>query len=310
MSEANNGVKMERLKSMIVEDKKKILPYLLKYNNRLCEFNFLNLNTWTKEYGFKYLFHEDNLVIYSSKEDIIYMPLGKDINAKELLEVSDIFLDDGKSGNMMFIFEDLVHKNLSFLEKHFSLYPDRANFDYIYETRSLAELKGRKLHKKRNLISQFERKNPDYKVLKMTREHHEGCLSLCQTWCDLKSAVREEYSVEMKAIKALFERFESLDGEGLCVIADDRIIAFSIFSRLSDDSFDVHFEKFDMNYKGAAQIINRETAKYLMDRCKYINREQDMGISGLRKNKRSYKPAFLVKSYKLIRRKKDKICRK
>ncbi|PLX19647.1 MAG: hypothetical protein C0601_01255 [Candidatus Muiribacterium halophilum] len=301
---------MNRLKSIIVEDKELLLKYLMKYNNYLCEFNFLNLNTWTKEYGFKWMIYNDRLVIYSSKEDIIYMPLGEKLSPEDLLEISDIFLDDGKSGNMMFIFEKFVHENLSFLEKHFSIFPDRANFDYIYETKSLAELKGKKLHKKRNLISQFERRNPEYTVAKLDKEHQEGCLSLCQKWCDLKSCDREDFIIEMKAIKALFERFEKLNGEGLCLIVEDKIVAFSIFSRLSKDTFDVHFEKFDINYKGAAQIINRETARYLQERCNYINREQDMGIPGLRKNKRSYKPVFLAKSYKLIRRKKDKICRK
>ena len=72
-----------------------------------------------------------------------------------------------------------------------------------------------------------------------------------------------------------------------------KLTAFSIFSRLNDTTYNVQFEKADFRKKGAAQLINQETAKLLQDRCIYLNREQDLGVKGLRQAKMSYNPVRL-----------------
>ncbi|MCP3898465.1 MAG: DUF2156 domain-containing protein, partial [Desulfobacteraceae bacterium] len=63
---------------------------------------------------------------------------------------------------------------------------------------------------------------------------------------------------------------------------------------------DVHFEKADVNFKGTAQVINQETAKYLQKKCRYLNKEQDLGIKGLRQAKMSYYPEMLFEPYGLV----------
>jgi hypothetical protein len=81
------------------------------------------------------------------------------------------------------------------------------------------------------------------------------------------------------------------------------MIAFTIYSQQSDDMVNVHFEKFDREMKGAAQLINWETAKHLQDRYLYVNREEDMGVPGLRKSKRSYQPLMVLDSYRIKKNK-------
>jgi len=91
-------------------------------------------------------------------------------------------------------------------------------------------------------------------------------------------------------------------GEGGILQINGRLIAFSIFSRLNRETADVHFEKSDTTVKGAAQVINQETARSLAGRFSWINREQDLGIDGLRQAKRSYMPDQILMPYTLVPR--------
>jgi hypothetical protein len=89
--------------------------------------------------------------------------------------------------------------------------------------------------------------------------------------------------------------WDILPCEGIIICLHDKIAAYSIFSPQTPDMADEHFEKFDPDKKGSAQIVNWETARHLQNRYKYLNREQDLGMEGLRQAKLSYQPAFLVK---------------
>ena len=102
---------------------------------------------------------------------------------------------------------------------------------------------------------------------------------------------------ELLAIGNIFSNFERLNIEGIALFAESKFAAFAIFSRHLDGSYIVHIEKSDKRIKGAAQVINKECAKYLSDKCVYINREQDLGIPGLRHAKKSYAPEFVLINY-------------
>ena len=57
------------------------------------------------------------------------------------------------------------------------------------------------------------------------------------------------------------------------------------------------FEKGDVNYVGVYQTLNQVVAeKYFPDGA-LVNRQEDMGIEGLRKAKLSYFPKILVEKY-------------
>ena len=97
----------------------------------------------------------------------------------------------------------------------------------------------------------------------------------------------------MISIKKAFSSFELLPLEGIAIYIEDSLVAYSVYSRLNKDVFTIHFEKADYSYQGIAQVINWETAKALQERCMYINREQDLGVPGLRKAKLSYEPLLI-----------------
>jgi hypothetical protein len=95
---------------------------------------------------------------------------------------------------------------------------------------------------------------------------------------------------EIKAIGNTLENWNNLPVEGIIICLNNRIVAYSIFSPQTEDMVTVHFEKFDPDKKGSAQVITWETARYLQGRFKWMNREQDIGLEGLRQAKLSYVP--------------------
>ena len=103
------------------------------------------------------------------------------------------------------------------------------------------------------------------------------------------------------AVSAAFHgSYRELGLHGLSLLSGGNIEAFAIFSPINSDSWTVHFEKARSDCKGAAQVINQRTAQYLLGKCEYINREQDLGIPGLRQAKQSYLPDRMLKDFLLI----------
>ncbi len=171
--------------------------------------------------------------------------------------------------------------------------------DYIYLTENLAALPGSKYSKKRNHINQFERKYPDYRFELLTTANLGQTLEVEEKW--LGESDDPDLLVEKKIIEKAFENFEQLavvcGMTGGLIFVQDEPIAFCLASNLSNDVTDIHFEKsiapFDRD--GAYAIINREFAKTI--HTKYLNREEDLGIEGLRKAKLSYYPEMVLDKF-------------
>jgi len=71
-------------------------------------------------------------------------------------------------------------------------------------------------------------------------------------------------------------------------------------TRLSEDTFDVHFEKAREDIEGAYNAINCEFARYLRQKhpeVRFLNRDDDLGLEGLRKAKLSYNPHHLLEKH-------------
>jgi len=284
-----------------VSDREILNRILEPENKMLCSYNFSNLYIWGDIYKTKWKIFKERLLIYNSIDDFLYMPAGRDFEVRELLEISDAFIAQKKGGNFMFASADYIEKNKD-IASYFRAEPDRDNADYIYSTRKLVEMKGKKLHRKKNLISQFLRNNPGYVLRKLEQQFFKDCFELAEKWCKIKNCNQSGYTHETSALKRAFDNFKELELEGLVIFVRDRIVAFSIFDRQNRNTADLHFEKYDPEIKGSEQVICWETAKYLLDRYEYLNREEDMGIGGLRQAKISYDPEYLLITYRLYRK--------
>lgn len=265
------------------------------------EFSFSTLFMWNQPPGYRWQLFRDRLLIYSENLRALLLTPGDATGMDDLLALSNALIAQGRSGDMLFVPTQVVNENPE-LQQWFECQVDRANADYIYLTESLAELKGRRLQKKRNLIHQFLNLYPDYRVSPLSTSHFTECFRLAEKWCRGHTCQRMGYEHEFSALKRAFVHFSDLPLEGLLLEAGGQVAGFSIFSPLNDRTYIAHFEKADSHVKGSAQMINRETAKFLKPRAQYINREQDLGLPGLRKAKLSYCPDMILESFRLTRR--------
>lgn len=190
---------------------------------------------------------------------------------------------------------------------------DRDGWDYLYALDRLAGLGGKKLHGKRNHIRRFEESHPDWQVEQITMDNLAECAEMDLEWNrryrSLDAAGEEAEARtrldERHAMSRAFAQYEALGMDGLLLRTGGKVVAFTMGSPISADTFDVHFEKAYGEIQGAYPMINREFARWLQANrpgVRWLNREDDMGLEGLRKSKESYYPDRMVEKSAAIQR--------
>ncbi len=270
-----------------------IIGCLNAFPKQACDLNLCNLFTWGKLYKLHYFIWKGAYVIYNPRYHYLAFPFCYNFDAKSLADlVKDFRSIDPKTEMILFPDEWLnLHPDA---QDYFRIRTHEDWSDYVYLSERLFSLSGKKLAKKKNLLSQFHRLYPVYQVTNIVKEDKDAILEHFKKWQSDRDIKDINLTMEYKAVKNAFEYWDVLPLEGLKLIVGNDILAWTIFSPQTKDMITVHFEKFDPAIKGCAQAINWETAKYVKDSYKYINREQDMGIEGLRHAKRSYEPEFMV----------------
>lgn len=260
---------------------------------------------WSECYGTKIHMDENFALIKTDKNDLnYYFPIGK-LNDEELKKAINYLMEDCKnSGGKEFKISRLNKQDAESLEKimpgEFEINENRDRFEYIYNSEDLANLKGKKYHGKRNHISKFKNLY-DWTYDKIVPEKKEIYLKFFEKWFEKNSEKEGKDSIEeFKAIKKSFENYEKLEFEGGIILVDGEITACTIGEKINGENFVVHFEKAFTEFEGAYTIINQEFSKTLEERFKFINREEDLGIEGLRKAKLSYKPFLLLEKYDAV----------
>lgn len=185
----------------------------------------------------------------------------------------------------------------------FTFEEDRNGFDYLYEIDRLADLPGKKLHAKRNHIRRFDEQFPDWLAEDITPANVPECVELERQWTAIRQEEEggeETVSEETVAVIEALYHMDKLGLEGLLIRADGSPVAFSLGGLITPECFDVNFEKSFGDIQGAYPAINREMARLVRERhpqVKWLNREDDLGLEGLRRAKLSYQPDVLVAKY-------------
>lgn len=268
---------------------------LMSGGERGCEYSFANLNLWGRQ---RAAFLDGFLVLFSQFErnSVYPFPVGKgDIKA-----VLDAIISDARERGIVCRLTGLTAENTMLLEElypgKFRFYPDRDGCDYVYLIDDLAELKGRKFQKKRNHLNRFREDHPDCAIAPITPQSLPALQEMISQWYEGRDDDRD-YHLEQHALHRAFCHMEELDLEGIMLTENGRILAFAIGSPLSEITFDIHFEKAAEDVDGAYPAINQAFAAHLREKyphLQYLDREDDMGIPGLRKAKLSYNPDHLV----------------
>ena len=183
----------------------------------------------------------------------------------------------------------------------------RNSYDYIYTVEELSELHGKKLQAKRNHCNRFEQDHPDARTEVITPENLSLCREMVKKWYEVHEW-NEQIEQEKTAISRAFDHSEAAHMDGLMLIDNGGVIAFSMGARMNEQYYDVCFEKAYSAINGAYAMINREFSRMIAEKypeLEFLNREDDMGEPGLRKAKESYQPTLLLAKYNATLREEE-----
>lgn len=262
---------------------------------------FTNMVCWNHFSHFRYAYVNGCVVIASTVGGITQYrpPIGPrdPVLMREFLELA---LNESDETTIMLIDSDTAQW-MRKIDPGLMLVPDRDHFDYIYNAADLAELPGKHYLKIRSQIHKF-RKNYRHTVEPITLENREELIDFLEKWCKLKGCASDSFLAhEIEATSYAIEHLSELSLRGLLIRVDSEVEAISLFERLNADTAVIHFEKGMTEYEGIYKAINEETAKVLTGEVKYINRESDLGVEGLREAKMRYHPDHMVEVYSLKR---------
>jgi len=280
------------------EDKERYLHYLLNGSDRSCEYSFVNLYLWGRQNAT--IIH-DHMVLFSqfNRQSVYPYPIGDG----EKKPVLDAIIADAKERGIPCRITSLSAEAKDTLE---TLYPgmfrfhcDRDGYDYVYDINDLADLPGKKYQKKRNHCNRFRTDYPNYHVEPLNDDNLSKVQEMLSAWYADKEQENpdNDFLMEQVALNKAFTHYKELELDGLVLFNDEKVLGFTMGSRLSHDTYDIHFEKAWGDVNGAYAIINYEFARYLREKhpdIRFLDREDDMGIEGLRIAKERYFPHHMV----------------
>lgn len=272
-----------------------------RYNDRFSaysDFNFTNLYSWNV--GREVLISElnGNLVYrfadYQSGEPF-YMFMGDcDVNNTAIALLD---LQDTNAAELRLIPEctaRLLDDRLFTIEE----LPEHA--DYIERVDELCKLAGRHFASRRHQAARFMRAYPSaiFDVLDLAdpRLRHE-VVQLYKAWT---RGALGEHAAELAAFERCVEFFR--DRTVMTALrVDGDIVGITLHEPIGKQMAINHFEKTMIgSYVGVSAYLVWRTAQFLSERgIRFINIEQDLGIPGLRTNKRSYAPVDRLRKYRV-----------
>ena len=289
---------MIQFEKISIDQKNWLNEYLHRMDKRCCEYSYVNLYLW----GRKRVAELNGFLLLQAQFDrksVYLYPVGEG----DIKVVLDAIIHDASVRGIPCCLSALTEADCRQVEAlypgAFQIYCDRDSYDYIYAIDDLAALRGRKFQKKRNHLNRFEQEHPDAQILPLDAQTMEAAHLLAQKWYEERTAIDPDgdYHLEKIALERAFSHYGELGMEGVVLVEQGNVMAFAMGSRLTGDTYDIHFEKALGASDGTYAAINRGFARYLREKypeVKWLNREDDMGIEGLRKAKLSYNPDHMV----------------
>jgi len=187
---------------------------------------------------------------------------------------------------------------------HFTYREDKDNYDYVYLTQDLINLKGRKYSAKKNHLNTFMKRYPIHQYLPICKDLVPSCINIAIEWYRNRAPLDAMLLYEKDAIIEALNHFDDLGLTGGAILVDGEVKAFAFGEPLNEDTIVIHIEKGNPEIRGIYQVINQQFCEHAWYEYKYVNREEDMGIKGLRAAKQSYHPIMMIKKYDITLRSK------
>jgi len=293
-----------------LSDREWLAPILEALPHRICDHCFSTLYIWQYKYSIRIAVEDDVIyLVYGFETDhpMYFAPICSD---DRLADAVSRLREDAAARGVPFVMGMLNEAGKAMLEAacpgQFDFAEDRDNADYIYDAESLRTYAGKKLHSKRNFTNRFEAEfDGRYVIEPVSKENLKEIMVFNHSRC---LATREEKGLSQEiqncgmheeacAISTALIYREPLHITGVCLKLDGKVVAYALGTKLSADTYLEQIEKADPTVPGAYPMITRAFARMCTENARYINREEDMGIEGLRKAKLSFNPEIINLRY-------------
>lgn len=289
-------------KPLGLEDKEIFQRLLRDYQPETSELTFTNLLIWKNFYKFSWSLERDWLLIISGSADgrnWALPPVGPASRAEICKKLFKWFRDaQGIESPSIERADNRLVAEL-FRSPEFIIEPQRDHFDYVYRSEDLIHLAGSKYQAARNHLHHV-RRSYAYAYEPLQERHLSACMELAGIWCDLKRCA-EDLSLlgEWEAVRASLQNFRDLPLQGGVILIADQVEAFTLGELLNKETAVVHIEKANPLISGLYAAINQEFCQHSWSQVPFLNREQDLGVPGLRTAKMSYHPHHLVEKFRI-----------
>jgi len=281
-----------------VEHREIIERALEKRQPEVSENNFTEMFMWKESRALKLSALDDCLILAGTSGDInfIHVPMGGEGAAFAVKKVLGYFKDKGEKCGVYGIIPGEFEK-FGVDSEEFIKEPLRDQFDYVYLRDDLARLEGRKYDGKRNLIKKFKESN-SFSFEKIIGANIEECIAFQEHWCKVRNCPDDlSLNEESTGVMEVLKNYSRLSCTGGALRISGKIQGITVAGRLNANTALVHIEKANANYKGIYQVINNIFVNEMLDGFEFVNREQDVGVEGLRKAKLSYYPHHMVEKH-------------
>ena len=289
---------MLNFKTPEISDKPWVDECLAHANSMNCEYTFGNAFVWSEAYATEICKYKNFFICrWGEGKNISYsLPLGEG----DFTDAVESIIEDAQSLGIKPRIYGITQGYLLMLQEaftgKFNYYYDDGFNDYIYSTAKMASLSGKKYHGKRNHITNFKKNNPDWSFEEINSFNIGECIALHMKWLEEKQDENnEDYAEEFEAVLKAFQNYDALGFKGGLIRVGGEVIAYTMGEpHKNGRCFVSHFEKAPAELQGAFPIINQEFTKNCLMEYEYVNREEDLGLEGLRKAKQSYHPEILL----------------
>jgi uncharacterized protein len=281
-----------------IQDKFLFDEFLRKDPPQVSELTFTNLFIWRQHYQPSWLeWHGCILILFRPQKGTPYgvCPFGPGDKKGALDVLCAELAKQARDVRICRVGEEFVGRHVD--PAKYDVVLDRDNSDYLYLAKDLIHLSGNKYHRKKNHLNQFIKKYA-FEYRSLDAELVNRVLGMQQAWCRIRECVEKpDLLAEDFAVSEALSHYEQLGYQGGAILIDSVVEAFSLGEPLNEDTAVIHIEKANPDIPGLYAAINQLFCLKVWSNMTFINREQDMGVEGLRKAKESYYPHHMVKKY-------------
>jgi len=286
-------------KTMDLTIRDEVNSFLSRYPLEASEYTFTNIFAFSAAYDFRISILGGSLIILKTHAPVsLFCPVG---DSPDIDMLFDYLKKRGDKPRIERVPESFVKKYIEGSGKY-SAVEEREHFDYVHDVKELIELSGRRFHDKKNKVNKF-RKEFKYEYIPMTASLVKECIEFEDYWCAERDCEKDEgLSREKCAILKMLKNFDALRLIGGVIRLGNKIAALTLAEGYLPDTLVIHVEKANPDIPGLYQIINQEFLMHEGAGYAFVNREQDLGIQGMRSAKMSYNPVKFIKKYMVTER--------